>query len=70
MEQHEKRALTIRETAREFGIAEFCIRTLVKQCKFSVIQSGNRVYILREIFDAYLQTGGEAYKPPRPDWKK
>lgn len=65
MEQEKKNALTIRETAREFGMPEFCIRQLVKQRKFPVIQSGNRAYILRSVFEAYLQTGGELYKQPR-----
>lgn len=63
MEQSKKNALTIAETAREYGIPEYCVRTLVKQQKFPVIQSGTRSYILRGVFEAYLQTGGEPYKP-------
>lgn len=65
MEQQtiQKQALTIAETAKEYGIPEYCVRTLVKQHKFPVIQSGTRSYILRNVFEAYLQTGGEMYHP-------
>lgn len=59
----QKQALTIAETAREYGMPIYCVRTLVKQHKFPVIQSGTRSYILRSVFESYLATGGEMYKP-------
>ena len=63
MEQ--KKALTIRETAREFNFPEFAIRTLVKRGAFPVIQVGTRCYIDRDIFAEYLKTGGEHYVATR-----
>ena len=56
-----KPALTIKECAREFQFPEFAIRTLVKRGAFPVIQVGNRVYIVRDVFGDYLQKGGAAY---------
>jgi len=63
MEQ--KAALTIRETSREYGIPEYAIRTLVKRGAFPVIQTGNRWYIVRTVFEAYLEKGGETYVAAR-----
>ena len=63
MEQ--KKALTIRETARELNFPEFAIRTLVKRGAFPVIQVGTRCYIVRDIFAEYLKTGGEHYVATR-----
>lgn len=63
MEQ--KKALTIRETAREFNFPEFAIRTLVKRGAFPVIQVGTRCYIVRDIFAEYLKAGGEHYVATR-----
>ena len=57
----EKPALTIKETAKEFQVPEYAIRTLVKRGAFPVIQVGNRCYITREIFTEYLKKGGERY---------
>ena len=57
----EKRALTIKETAKEFSFPEFAIRTLVKRGAFPVVQVGNRCYIVRDIFAEYLKTGGARY---------
>ena len=45
-----KLALTIKECAREFQFPAFAIRTLVKLGAFPVIQVGNRVYIVRDVF--------------------
>ena len=61
----EKPALTIKETAAEFQFPEFAIRTLVKRGAFPVIQVGNRVYIVRDVFADYLQKGGETYAAAR-----
>jgi len=55
--------MTIKETAREFQFPEFAIRSLVKRGAFPVIQVGNRVYIVREVFAEYLKKGGAAYEP-------
>ena len=62
VQSNQKNALTIAETARVYGIPEYCVRTLVKQHKFPVIQSGTRSYILRSVFESYLATGGEMYR--------
>jgi len=51
--------LTIRQTATEFGVAEFALRRWVKQKKFPVFRSGNRVYINKAIFETYLNEGGQ-----------
>ena len=61
MEQ--KAALTIKQTAKEYNFPEFAIRTLVKRGAFPVVQVGNRCYIVRSVFEDYLQKGGEAYDP-------
>jgi len=58
-----KKILTIRQTATEYGIAEYALRRWVKQKQFPVFQSGNRVYINRRIFEGYLNEGGAAYAP-------
>ena len=63
MEQ--KAALTIKETAREYGFPEYAIRTLVKRGAFPVIQVGNRCYITRAKFEEYLERGGELYVAAR-----
>ncbi|EHL69846.1 MerR family transcriptional regulator [Cloacibacillus evryensis] len=57
----ERKALTIKETAKEFSFPEFAIRTLVKRGAFPVVQVGNRCYIVRDVFAEYLKTGGEKY---------
>ena len=59
MEQ--KAALTIKQTAKEYNFPEFAIRTLVKRGAFPVVQVGNRCYIVRSVFEDYLQKGGEKY---------
>jgi hypothetical protein len=61
----EKPAMTIKETAREFQFPEFAIRSLVKRGAFPVIQVGNRVYIVREVFAEYLKKGGTTYVAAR-----
>lgn len=63
MENVNAAALTIKETAREFNFPEFAIRTLVKRQAFPVVQVGNRCYILRHVFNEYLQSGGAVYNP-------
>ncbi len=60
-----KPAMTIKETAREFQFPEFAIRSLVKRGAFPVIQVGNRVYIVREVFAEYLKEGGTKYVAAR-----
>lgn len=57
----ERKALTIKETAKKFSFPEFAIRTLVKRGAFPVVQVGNRCYIVRDVFAEYLKTGGEKY---------
>ena len=57
----ERKALTIKETAKAFSFPEFAIRTLVKRGAFPVVQVGNRCYIVRDVFAEYLKTGGEKY---------
>ena len=59
MEQ--KTVLTIKETAKEFAFPEFAIRTLTKRGAFPVIQVGKRCYIVRQVFEDFLQKGGEKY---------
>lgn len=63
--EERKTALTIKETAKEYHFPEFAIRTLVKRGVFPVIQVGNRCYILKHVFESYLQTGGEIYAAAR-----
>jgi len=63
--EEQKTALTIKETAKEFNFPEFAIRTLVKRGAFPVIQAGNRCYIMKHVFESYLQTGGEKYAVAR-----
>ena len=63
--EEQKTALTIKETAKEYNFPEFAIRTLVKRGAFPVIQVGNRCYILKHVFESYLQTGGETYVAAR-----
>lgn len=55
--------LTIRQAAKEYGFPEHAIRILVKRGEFPIVQTGNRVYIMRHVFDQYLQTGGAVYRP-------
>ena len=57
----EKLTLSIRETAKEFNFPEYAIRTLVKRRAFPVIQVGNRCYIAKDVFKAFLEKGGELY---------
>ncbi|MBT9156835.1 MAG: hypothetical protein DDT37_01826 [Firmicutes bacterium] len=59
MEQ--KTTLTIKETAKAFNFPEYAIRTLAKRGAFPVIQVGKRCYIVRRIFEDFLQKGGERY---------
>lgn len=61
MKMENKPVLTIRETAHEFNFPEYAIRGLVKRKAFPVIQAGNRCYIVREIFESYLKSGGAKY---------
>lgn len=60
-----KPTLTIKETAKEFNFPEYAIRNLVKRRAFPVIQTGNRCYIVRDVFRDYLQKGGELYVDSR-----
>ncbi|GHU70749.1 hypothetical protein FACS1894184_16640 [Clostridia bacterium] len=53
--------LTINETAREFNLSAFTVRTLVKTGAIPAIQVGNRLYISREVFARYLEHGGEKH---------
>ena len=61
-----KKILTIRQTAAEYGVAEFAVRRWVKQKQFPVFQSGNRVYINRRVFETFLDEGGAKYEAPDP----
>ena len=60
-----KPAMTIKETAKEFQFPEFAIRSLVKRGAFPVIQVGNRVYIVREVFAEYLKEWAAKYVAAR-----
>ncbi len=60
-----KKIMTINETAKEYQFPAFAIRNLIKRGAFPVIQTGNRCYIVREVFDAYLEKGGELYAAKR-----
>ena len=55
--------LTIRQAAKEYGFPEHAVRILVKRGECPIVQTGNRVYIMRHVFDQYLQTGGAVYRP-------
>ena len=61
----EKTALTINEAAKAYHFSAFAIRTLVKRGAFPVVQVGNRCYIIRDVFEEYLKTGGEKYVDTR-----
>ncbi|NLM71147.1 MAG: helix-turn-helix domain-containing protein [Synergistaceae bacterium] len=61
METDTKTIMTIRQAAREYGFPEYAIRTLTKRGAFPVIQVGKRCYIVRQVFEDYLQKGGERY---------
>ena len=63
--ERQKNALTINETAQEYMFPKYAIRTLVKRGEIPVIQAGTRCYIMRHVFEAYLQSGGKAYQPAR-----
>ena len=63
--EKEKTALTVKETAKEYNFPENAIRTLIKRGAFPVVQVGNRCYIVRSVFESYLQTGGELYAASR-----
>jgi hypothetical protein len=52
---------TIKQIAKEYSFPEFGLRGLVKCGAFPVITCGNRVYIVRQVFEDYLKTGGERY---------
>ena len=43
--------LTIRQAAKEYGFPEHAVRSLVKRGEFPIVQTGNRVYILRHVFE-------------------
>ena len=61
MEEKKKAVLTIKELAKEFGFPEFGIRGLIKRGAFPVIKCGNRCYVVRDVFEEYLRSGGELY---------
>lgn len=58
----DKNVLTIRETSKSFGFPEFAIRKLVKNGQLPIIQVGNRAYIVRTVFEEYLENGGSKYE--------
>ena len=60
MEQ-EKNVYTIKELAKLYSFPEFGLRGLVKNNAFPVIKCGSRVYIVKNVFESYLQKGGEMY---------
>ena len=57
----DKKILTIRQAAEQFGFPEYGLRGLVKRGAFPVIRCGNRCYIARAVLEAYLDKGGERY---------
>lgn len=61
----EKNIFTIREAARFYNFPEFALRTLVKTGRFPVLQVGSRVYLVREVFEDYIRSGGEKYAAKR-----
>lgn len=61
----QKTALTIKETAKAYNFPEYAIRTLTKRGAFPVIQVGKRCYIVRQVFEDYIKTGGEKYVASR-----
>ena len=56
-------ALTINAPAKKFNFPAYAIRTLVKRGEIPVIQAGNRCYIVRSVFEQYLEKGGAVYEP-------
>ncbi|MDR0813439.1 MAG: helix-turn-helix domain-containing protein [Oscillospiraceae bacterium] len=61
----QKVIMTIREAAREYAFPEFGLRGLIKTGAFPVIRCGTRCYITRKVLEAYIESGGEYYKPVR-----
>ncbi len=51
----------MRMKGEHYRFPAFAIRTLVKRGAFLVIQVGNRMYIVRDVFADYMQKGGEAF---------
>jgi len=59
--EQEKSVYTIKELAKLYSFPEFGLRGLVKTGAFPVIKCGSRVYIVKTVFENYLQKGGELY---------
>jgi phage antirepressor YoqD-like protein len=59
MEVKEKTVITVRETAKEYGIPEHGLRNLIKSGEVPTIKCGNRHYISRPQFENYLLRGSE-----------
>ena len=59
MEQ--RKILTVRQAAAQYGFPEYGLRGLIKRKAFPVIQCGNRCYITRSVLEAYIEKGGELY---------
>jgi hypothetical protein len=62
----EKTVLTIKQTAAAYSFPEFGLRTLIKCGAFPVIKCGTRVYIVKQVFEEYLKTGGMIYDGQKP----
>ena len=58
-----KTIMTIRECSKEYQFPEFGLRNLIKRGAFPVIRCGNRFYITRQVFEDFLQKGGNIYDP-------
>jgi hypothetical protein len=52
---------TIKQVSQEYDFPEWGLRGLVKRQAFPTIKCGNRTYIVREIFENFLKSGGELY---------
>jgi hypothetical protein len=60
-----KQILTIRETAKAYGVAEFAVRNWTKAGAFPVLKAGSRCYINRNVFEQFLTKGGEVCNEKR-----
>jgi hypothetical protein len=66
----ELRPLTINEAARAFNCPAYMIRTQAKKGEFPVIKVGNRIYIVRAVFEDYLRNGGKRLNEPEQFTRK
>jgi hypothetical protein len=57
----QKSILTINEISKAFDVPAHMVRTSVKNGCFPILKSGSRVYIVPEVFENYLKSGGAIY---------